>query len=110
MNPRNPRRKWSHIFRQRDKFDLVSARARDGIARSRPRTPPHTGTLNPASPAFAIVGRSGTNVERCVVPAKTPREIVDKLHADLVRVLMDPDNKPRFNAIGIEAVHNTPER
>jgi tripartite-type tricarboxylate transporter receptor subunit TctC len=41
-------------------------------------------------------------------PAGTPRAIVDKLHADTVRVLADPDTKKRFADLGVETVSSTP--
>jgi tripartite-type tricarboxylate transporter receptor subunit TctC len=41
-------------------------------------------------------------------PAGTPRAIVDKLHADTVKVLADPDTKKRFADLGVEAVSSTP--
>jgi tripartite-type tricarboxylate transporter receptor subunit TctC len=41
-------------------------------------------------------------------PAGTPKNIVDKLHADTVRVLADPDTKKRFADLGVEAKASTP--
>jgi tripartite-type tricarboxylate transporter receptor subunit TctC len=43
-------------------------------------------------------------------PAGTPRPIVDKLHADTVKALADPDVKKRFADLGVEAVSSTPEQ
>ncbi len=42
------------------------------------------------------------------VPAATPREIVSKLNADIVRVLQRPDLKERFAAQGAETVGGAP--
>jgi tripartite-type tricarboxylate transporter receptor subunit TctC len=41
-------------------------------------------------------------------PAGTPRAIVDKLHADTVKVLADPDTKKRFADLGVETISSTP--
>jgi len=41
-------------------------------------------------------------------PAGTPKNIVDKLHADTVKVLADPDTKKRFADLGVEAKASTP--
>lgn len=42
--------------------------------------------------------------------AAVPRDIVNKLHADIVKVMMRPDVKERLAADGAEAVANTPEQ
>ena len=41
-------------------------------------------------------------------PAGTPRNIVDKLHADTVKVLADADTKKRFADLGVETKASTP--
>jgi tripartite-type tricarboxylate transporter receptor subunit TctC len=41
-------------------------------------------------------------------PAGTPKNIVDKLHADTVKVLADADTKKRFADLGVEAKASTP--
>ena len=45
-----------------------------------------------------------------LTPAATPRDIVAKLHADIVKVLARPDVKERLAADGAEPVANTPEQ
>jgi tripartite-type tricarboxylate transporter receptor subunit TctC len=45
-----------------------------------------------------------------LAPAATPRDIVAKLHADIVKVLARADVKERLAADGAEAVANTPEQ
>jgi tripartite-type tricarboxylate transporter receptor subunit TctC len=44
-----------------------------------------------------------------LAPAKTPRPVVDKLHAELVALLKTPEMGKIFEARGIQAVANTPE-
>jgi tripartite-type tricarboxylate transporter receptor subunit TctC len=43
------------------------------------------------------------------VPAGTPRPIVEKLNADLVKALADADLKKRYADLGVEPVSSTPE-
>ena len=44
------------------------------------------------------------------VPAGTPKEIVAKLHDDIVRVLRQPDVKERFAGEGGDIIADTPEQ
>jgi tripartite-type tricarboxylate transporter receptor subunit TctC len=45
-----------------------------------------------------------------LVPAGTPKPIVDKLQADLVKVLAMPDVREKFAALGVEPMSSTPEQ
>ena len=45
-----------------------------------------------------------------VVPAGTPKPIVQRLHRDLVKVLGATDVKEKFAQYGAEAVASTPEQ
>jgi tripartite-type tricarboxylate transporter receptor subunit TctC len=45
-----------------------------------------------------------------VAPAGTPREIVQKLNAEVVKILAMPDVRERFLAQGVEPVGGTPEQ
>ena len=44
-----------------------------------------------------------------LVPKATPRAIVTKLHAEVVRILALPDVRDRLQTAGVEPVGNTPE-
>jgi len=44
------------------------------------------------------------------VPAGTPKEIVARLHAEIVKVLAMPDIRERFLRDGIETIGSTPEQ
>jgi tripartite-type tricarboxylate transporter receptor subunit TctC len=44
-----------------------------------------------------------------LLPAGTPRPIVQKFHADIVKVLKDADLKQKFADLGVDAVSSTPE-
>ena len=42
-------------------------------------------------------------------PAKTPREVVDKVHGALVKALADPEVQKRFAELGVEGRSSTPK-
>ena len=44
-----------------------------------------------------------------MVPAKTPRDIIKKLHAEVVKDLKLPEVQEKLTALGFEAVGNTPQ-
>jgi tripartite-type tricarboxylate transporter receptor subunit TctC len=44
-----------------------------------------------------------------LAPAQTPKEIVTRLHRELVAILQSPEVKERFAADGGDAGGNTPE-
>jgi tripartite-type tricarboxylate transporter receptor subunit TctC len=68
-----------------------------------------------ASPDIPTVAESGMPGFEAVswggvlAPAATPRPIVDKLNAEIVRILKLPEVKKRFAEAGAEVVHSTPE-
>jgi tripartite-type tricarboxylate transporter receptor subunit TctC len=45
-----------------------------------------------------------------LVPANTPRPVVDRLHREIVAALRDPETRERLAGLGIEPVGNTPEQ
>jgi tripartite-type tricarboxylate transporter receptor subunit TctC len=53
-------------------------------------------------------GLAAVNWWGVLYPAGTPRNIVDKLHTDTVKVLADPDTKKRFADLGVETKASTP--
>lgn len=56
-------------------------------------------------PGYEAMGWNGV-----FAPIKTPRAIVEKLNADIVRVLNMPDVKERLAAMGSTPVGGTPEQ
>jgi tripartite-type tricarboxylate transporter receptor subunit TctC len=42
-------------------------------------------------------------------PAGTPKDVVQRLNAELVKILKQPDVRERFESLGLEPVGNTPE-
>jgi tripartite-type tricarboxylate transporter receptor subunit TctC len=73
-------------------------------------------TRNPALPDLPTVSESGLpgfqNItwHSIVVPAGTPKPIVKRLNAELVKVVNLPDVKERFQGQGLTAVGSTPEQ
>jgi tripartite-type tricarboxylate transporter receptor subunit TctC len=45
-----------------------------------------------------------------LAPARTPRPIVERLHAEIVKVLAAPEQRDRFTGLGYEIVGGTPEQ
>jgi tripartite-type tricarboxylate transporter receptor subunit TctC len=68
--------------------------------------------LLPDVPTVAEAGVPGYEVTvwfGMMVPAGTPKPVVDKLNRDLVKVLKEPDVVQKFRNQGVEVVASTPE-
>jgi len=48
-------------------------------------------------------------IQAVLVPARTPKDVVDKLHREIARILQLPEVKERLAGIGYTPVGNTPE-
>ena len=72
-------------------------------------------TRNPALPELPTVSESGVpgfknlTWHSIVVPKNTPKPIVTRLNAELVKIVNQPDVKGRFEEQGLTAVGSTPE-
>jgi tripartite-type tricarboxylate transporter receptor subunit TctC len=64
---------------------------------------PEPPTCQAAAPGLVAVNWWGV-----LYPAGTSKAIVDKLHADTVKALADPDVKKRFADLGVETKSSTP--
>jgi tripartite-type tricarboxylate transporter receptor subunit TctC len=70
---------------------------------------------SPAAPDVPTLEEAG--VKGCVisewngilVPAATPRPLIDRLHGDLARIMREPEIKARFADVGAEAIGSTPD-
>ena len=65
----------------------------------------------PAVPTIAESGFPGFEISTWIgllAPAGTPKDVVDKLHAEVVRILKLPDVRERFDGLGMEPVGDTP--
>jgi tripartite-type tricarboxylate transporter receptor subunit TctC len=58
----------------------------------------------------AAPGLVAVNWWGVLLPAGSPKAVLDKLNADTVKALADPDVKKRFADLGVEAVSSTPEQ
>ncbi len=56
-------------------------------------------------PGYEVTTWYGT-----AAPAKTPREIVDRLNSEILRALKSPDMQARFKDYGADPIGNTPEQ
>jgi tripartite-type tricarboxylate transporter receptor subunit TctC len=73
--------------------------------KTRSRAIPEVPTLAEAG----VPGYEATNAVGIVAPAATPRDIVNKLSAEIVRILRLPDIQEKLIAMGAEPIGNTPE-
>jgi tripartite-type tricarboxylate transporter receptor subunit TctC len=63
-------------------------------------------------PTIAQAGYSGLDGDAWIgvlVPAGTPREVIDLLHREIVSILSLPDMKERLAALGLDPVGSTPD-
>ena len=85
-----------------------------GKVRALAVTPAQRSRLVPELPTMAEAGLPGFDVTGCnglLAPAKTPRAVIDKLNAQVVRDLKQPDVLQRITTAGYEPMEaaNTPE-
>lgn len=67
--------------------------------------------LMPEFPTVAEAGVPGFEFDNwwgILVPAATPRILINKINAELVRIMQLADVKERFANLGVEAIHGTP--
>ena len=70
---------------------------------------------SPFTPELPTLGEEGVkgfgavNWWGIMFPTGVPRPIIDKVNADLVKVLARPDVKTRLGELGVEAISSTPE-
>jgi len=79
-----------------------------GLAASTPQRSP----LAPEIPTFAEAGVPGFDVSSwygLFAPAKTPREIVQKMHDSVATMLAEAPVKAKYELLGVEAASATPE-
>jgi tripartite-type tricarboxylate transporter receptor subunit TctC len=80
-----------------------------GLAQSTPERSPLAAEL----PTFAEAGVPGFDVSSwygLFIAAKTPREIVMKMHDSVAKMLTEPETKKKYEVLGIEAASMTPEQ
>ena len=73
---------------------------------------PQRSALLPEVPTMVEAGVRGyslTNWFGLVAPAATPKEVIGKIHGDVVRVLKDEDIRKKISEMGADVVGNSPE-
>jgi tripartite-type tricarboxylate transporter receptor subunit TctC len=91
----------------------VIRQVRDGKLRAIATTGPKRTPVAPDIPTIAESGVPGyavTTFYGLSAPAKTPRAILDRLHAETVRALKSPEVQERLRGLGAEPVGNTQEQ
>lgn len=91
----------------------VIQHARAGRLRALATTGPKRTPAAPDIPTVAEAGVPGYEVTTFYgvsAPAKTPRPIIDRLHAEIVRALNSADLRDRLKGLGADPVGNTPEQ
>ncbi|MBI2316962.1 MAG: tripartite tricarboxylate transporter substrate binding protein [Betaproteobacteria bacterium] len=75
-------------------------------------TGPKRAASAPAIPTVAetVPGFSVMSIFGVVVPSATPRDVVNKLNGDFVKVLRLPEVRKRMSELALEPVGNTPEQ
>jgi tripartite-type tricarboxylate transporter receptor subunit TctC len=66
----------------------------------------------PDVPTMAEAGlkdQEADTLQGVLVPAGTPKPIIDLLYREIVRIVKEPDVKEKFAALGFDAVANTPD-
>ena len=96
-----------------DPFSSLYPQVRAGKARALAVTTERRSSVAPELPTVSESGFKGFDVsswQGLVVPAATPKEIVERLHRETVKVLSSPEIKEQFAKHGAEAAPTTPEK
>ena len=62
----------------------------------------------PSLNEVGMTGQEATTMQAFLVPAKTPKEIVDFLHKEIHRIVTAPGMKEKFIELGFSPIANTP--
>jgi tripartite-type tricarboxylate transporter receptor subunit TctC len=90
----------------------VVPQVKEGKLRALAVTTPKRSPALPEVPTLAEAGlpdQEADTMQGILVPAGTPRPIIDLLNREIVNVMALPDVKDRMAALGYEPVANTPE-
>jgi tripartite-type tricarboxylate transporter receptor subunit TctC len=95
-----------------DNFASASTQVRASRVRALAVTTARRSALAPDLPTIAESGLPGFDISTwfgIFVPAGTPRDIVERLHAEFTRALAAPDVREKMLNLGAEPVGNRPE-
>ena len=101
-----------HVQLTFDNMLTVLPQVKAGKLRGLAVTLPSRSPLAPELPTVAESGLKGFEVKSwngVVAPTGTPREIIARLNAEIVRILRQPDLREKFLVQGVELVPTTPE-
>jgi tripartite-type tricarboxylate transporter receptor subunit TctC len=90
----------------------VVPQVKEGKLRALAVTTPKRSPALPDVPTLAEAGlpdQEADTMQGILVPAGTPKAIIDLLHSEIVKVMALPDVKERMAVLGFEPVANTPE-
>jgi len=86
---------------------------RAGKLRALAVTSPERSPLVPDLPTCVeggVPGLVAVNWWGVLMPAGTPKPIIDKFHGDLVKTMADPEVKRKFGDLGVDAISSSPEQ
>jgi len=95
-----------------DNFASANTQVKAGKVKALAVTTATRSTLAPALPTIGESRLPGFDINTwfgIFVPAGTPRDVVDRLHAEFTRALAMPDIRERLVNLGAEPVGNRPE-
>lgn len=101
-----------HVLLMFDNMPSALPQAKAGKLRGVAVSTSKRSPVMPGVPTVAESGLPGFEVSvwfSVLAPANTPREIIDRLNAVLVKALHTPDMRERLASQGAEAIGNTPE-
>src|SRR5262245_11999633 len=90
----------------------VVPQVKEGKLRALAVTTPRRSPALPEVPTLAEAGlpdQEADTMQGILVPAGTPKAIIDLLHGEIVKVMELPDVKERMAVLGFEPVADTPE-
>lgn len=102
-----------HVQVMFDNISNVLPHVKSGKLKALAVTTPVRSPMTPDVPTVIEAGVPGYEVGvwfGVAAPAATPKPIVDKLHAEIVKILQMPDVKEKFSAQGVDSIGSTPEQ
>jgi tripartite-type tricarboxylate transporter receptor subunit TctC len=96
-------------------FTSISTAAghiKQGVVRALAVTGARRSPALPEVPTLAEAGAAGQESEiilGVLVPGATPRDVIDRLHREIVRIVALPDVRGRLSALGFEPIASTPK-
>ena len=101
-----------HVMLSMDSLVQSAPHIKSGRLKALAVLGPKRSPLLPEVPTMqeaGVAGYSLTNWFGLLAPAATPREVVSKIHVDVIQVLKNPEIVKRIGDLGADVVGNTPE-